>query len=87
MKISNTVWCTYYNDNLYYENWERRLEESSEMAVFRFLKQQHEVYISVASGSHLMLEKRIIFQKESGKAPLCVIKNGEKKLTHNERLT
>ena len=51
------------------------------MTVFR-----HAVYLSVTTGSHLMLEKQNYLSKGSEKAHVCWIKHGEKKLTHDERL-
>ena len=42
---------TYYDANLYYQNWETFLEGNREMAVLRHFKQQHSVYFSVTTGS------------------------------------
>ena len=65
-EISKAV-CTYYNENLYYKNWKRFLEESSEMPVFRNIKEQHGVNLSVTTGSRLMLGRHLPAKLSMGK--------------------
>ena len=46
-------------DSLSYKNREKLFKESSEIAVFGYFKQQHELDLSVTIRQHLMLEKII----------------------------
>ena len=78
--------CTHYNKNLFYKNWERSLEESSEMAVFRHFEEQHEVYLSVTTGSHIMLEKKSHVSKGKWKDTCLLNQTWGKEIQHGERL-
>ena len=74
-------------DSLSYKNREKLFKESSEIAVFGYFKQQHELDLSVTIRQHLKLEKNYLTKGKWEGTWLCWIKHEEKKFTIDESFT